>query len=387
MRIAKIVIYLTLLILFLTSVMVHAPFAGAVDYDPPSGLKIKTVFNNPPTIQISWYDYNRNEVGYELQRRSEDSDNWITIKTLPPNTKETTDYIPEDGYYYYRVKVIPVDPDEVMNSDGSKRVLESDEVKWCAPPKRVTNFTATLSPQGNAIELQWEDRSKVEDNYIIIKSWYEGSETKSKEITLPANTQSYTDTDLLKLTTYRYRIKARNMAGDSDEVEVSCRSGDFEVAAVAQTQAGPVSVIPVANVPLKQQTVVEFTVGEPLMKINGQPKEIDPGRGTTPVIINSRAMVPMRSLVNALGGLVDWTPKTKTITITYQGRVYTLWVGKKNMLIRNVTELTSKKQQNIAAAPMIVNGRTMLPLTVIADIMGLEAKWDSTNQKIVLTTK
>lgn len=42
----------------------------------------------------------------------------------------------------------------------------------------------------------------------------------------------------------------------------------------------------------------------PRMTINGVEKEIDPCRGTVPVIINDRTLLPVRAIVEEMGGTV-----------------------------------------------------------------------------------
>ena len=45
-------------------------------------------------------------------------------------------------------------------------------------------------------------------------------------------------------------------------------------------------------------------LGSPYMSVDGVNQEIDPGRGTQPLIISGRTMVPIRAVVEAMGGTV-----------------------------------------------------------------------------------
>ena len=47
-------------------------------------------------------------------------------------------------------------------------------------------------------------------------------------------------------------------------------------------------------------------IGEPVMTVNDVKKEIDPGRSTTPVIINERILVPIRALIEEMGRAIAW---------------------------------------------------------------------------------
>ncbi len=61
----------------------------------------------------------------------------------------------------------------------------------------------------------------------------------------------------------------------------------------------------------KGATNVSFKIGEPYISINDEKKEID----TAPVIINDRAMVPIRPIAEAFGAEVLWNEETKTVDI------------------------------------------------------------------------
>lgn len=49
---------------------------------------------------------------------------------------------------------------------------------------------------------------------------------------------------------------------------------------------------------------ISLQIGTPRMTINGVEKEIDPCRGTVPVIINDRTLLPVRAIVEEMGGTV-----------------------------------------------------------------------------------
>ena len=42
-------------------------------------------------------------------------------------------------------------------------------------------------------------------------------------------------------------------------------------------------------------------INNPIMTVNGIEKEIDPGNGTTPVIVEDRTLVPIRAVIESLG--------------------------------------------------------------------------------------
>ncbi len=66
------------------------------------------------------------------------------------------------------------------------------------------------------------------------------------------------------------------------------------------------------------ETTVEFWIGKPTAKINGEEVQIDPDNpDVVPTIINDRTMVPMRFLAESVGCEVEWVAETKEIILTY----------------------------------------------------------------------
>ena len=62
--------------------------------------------------------------------------------------------------------------------------------------------------------------------------------------------------------------------------------------------------------------VLTMQVGNPVMTVNGTEQEIDPGSGTVHVVINDRTLIPIRAIIEAMGGTVGWEQETQTVTIT-----------------------------------------------------------------------
>ena len=51
------------------------------------------------------------------------------------------------------------------------------------------------------------------------------------------------------------------------------------------------------------------------MKVNGVEKEINPGRGTTPIIQNGRTLLPIRAPVEEIGGSASWDEDEQGATL------------------------------------------------------------------------
>ncbi len=63
------------------------------------------------------------------------------------------------------------------------------------------------------------------------------------------------------------------------------------------------------------EQILTLQIGNPNMTINGVSQEIDPGTGTVPIVLNDRTMLPVRAVIEAVGGTVSWDENTQTATL------------------------------------------------------------------------
>ena len=124
--------------------------------------------------------------------------------------------------------------------------------------------------------------------------------------------------------------------------------------------------------------VLTMQIGNPNMTVNGTEKEIDPGRGTVPVVQNDRTLVPTRAIIEAMGGSVNWDEETQTAFLEYNGDIITLAIGNR-MAYFNETANT------LDVAPTVINDRTMLPIRFIAESFKFNVDWDGKTQTITIT--
>ena len=81
-----------------------------------------------------------------------------------------------------------------------------------------------------------------------------------------------------------------------------------------------------------------------------------------------------------MGGNVNWNNDTKTITIT-------LGSNKVEMTVDSKTAYFNNKAQTLYVAPVILNGRTMLPARFIAESFGFDVNWDNDTKTISITPR
>ena len=133
------------------------------------------------------------------------------------------------------------------------------------------------------------------------------------------------------------------------------------------------------------KTVITLRPNSPLMTINGIQQEIDPGRGTKPVIIPKwgRTVVPIRAIVEALGGTIEWDPVQRMVTINFEGKTINLWIDKPQAQLNGVMKWIDPNNHDVK--PIIINDRTMLPLRFVAENLGCTVEWDASTRTITIT--
>jgi outer membrane protein assembly factor BamB len=134
---------------------------------------------------------------------------------------------------------------------------------------------------------------------------------------------------------------------------------------------------------VKKIITIILQIGNPYMTVNGVSQEIDPGRGTKPIIKNARTIIPIRAIVEALGGTVEWDGTAKKVTITLKNTTIELWIGKPQAKVNGVLKWIDESNHNVA--PEIINSRTMLPLRFVAENLGADVVWDGTTKTITIT--
>lgn len=127
-----------------------------------------------------------------------------------------------------------------------------------------------------------------------------------------------------------------------------------------------------------QVFLLTMQVGNPIMTVNGTESEIDPGRGTAPIIQNGRTLVPIRAIIEAMGGSVNWDEETQTVLLELEGDIITLTLG-------STTAYFNETASTLDVAPVSINDRTMLPVRYIAESFRFTVDWDDETQTVTIT--
>ncbi len=116
-----------------------------------------------------------------------------------------------------------------------------------------------------------------------------------------------------------------------------------------------------------------MTVGKKTATLNGQAQSID----AAPMLKDSATYIPVKYIVDAFGGQANWDQSNQRVTILRAGQLIDLTVGQKNYV-------QNGRLQSSSVAPVIVSGRTLVPLRLVSEQLGLNVKWDQTTKTITI---
>ncbi|MDO4744619.1 MAG: stalk domain-containing protein, partial [Clostridia bacterium] len=97
-----------------------------------------------------------------------------------------------------------------------------------------------------------------------------------------------------------------------------------------------------------------------------------------PQIINSRTMVPLRAIFEALGASVEWDDATKTVTAVKGDVTIKMTIGASSF---------TRNDESVAldSPATIVDSRTLVPVRAIAESFGSEVGWDGATKTVTIT--
>ena len=98
-----------------------------------------------------------------------------------------------------------------------------------------------------------------------------------------------------------------------------------------------------------------------------------------PKIVDDRVMVPMRTIFETFGAKVKWDSDTQTITAKKKSKTIQMTIGSSDMTKNDET-------YSFDVSPIIEDGRTLVPIRAISDMLGLDVEWNEKNNTVTITT-
>ena len=110
--------------------------------------------------------------------------------------------------------------------------------------------------------------------------------------------------------------------------------------------------------------------------LNGSP--VDFGRAA-PEIKNSRVMLPFRDIAEAMGAEVTWDKETKQMCLLKNGRTVVHTLNENYIYVNGEAKAYDTSSDE-------VNGRTRMPVVMLAESLGASVSWDSETKSVYVST-
>ncbi len=108
--------------------------------------------------------------------------------------------------------------------------------------------------------------------------------------------------------------------------------------------------------------------------VNGEKLAFD----VEPVLLNDRTMVPMRKIFETLDAVVSWNDDTQTASGVKNGVRVSVTIDSPEARVGNETK-------SLDQPPVLLNGRTLVPLRFISESFGAEVEWVDATQTVNIT--
>jgi hypothetical protein len=198
-------------------------------------------------------------------------------------------------------------------------------------------------------------------DFLVIKTDSSGGISGSSKYLFSANLQAAT----AKLTASTASIKSASVS-----VNVAKSSSEDSIPKLLS-----------ATICGGSQTIVTLQINNPKMKVNGTEKAIDE-QGTKPIIKNNRTLVPIRAIIESLGGTIAWDATAKKVTLALGSTTMQLWIGSSTAKVNGKDIPIDKDDPKVV--PEIINSRTMIPLRFVAENLGCDVLWESDTQTVTI---
>ncbi|WP_090575434.1 stalk domain-containing protein [Paenibacillus sp. OV219] len=197
--------------------------------------------------------------------------------------------------------------------------------------------------------------SKGAAQLITIAKQVDWTGWKKIKVSLPADQMAYPIT--LK------RLYVASLADGQDERELTGTIGwdnlTFQYPAVT---------------PEPERVPIVLKLGSKSAMVDSKPYKLD----VAPLLLKGTTYLPLRFITEAMGAQVSWDPATKRVSVLRGDKLLEMWVGQTDFLLTGV-----RKQAEVA--PITRSGRTLIPVRLVSEQLGLTVDWDQKLGRITVS--
>lgn len=262
-----------------------------------------------------------------------------------------------------------------------------DFSKLIAPVAPTSLTTSSNFMKKNPV-LYWKDNAKDETGYVVERKNAGGSYSEIAKVGKDAT--QYYDNTAQAGSTYVYRVKAERdgvYSLYSNEAQGSVFDlPDITVelpgtALPGNTGSGDQGTTDGTNPQVPGNVDMVFTLDKSTYTVNGEIKTMD----VSPVVLQGRTVLPVRFAADPLGAETEWNNIDRKVTVTLGSTKLELWIGNNTALVNGVP--TPIDPENAEVKPVIMNGRTMLPMRFVTENLGCSVEWIQADRQIKVTFK
>ena len=233
-------------------------------------------------------------------------------------------------------------------------------------------------------------------NSLGIERWYTGYHGSGYyklggTVTVYANYQTYTAYQLLPdpkpqvTKTYLAKVaeinkKIKNAEDAADNASMQSLNEDIAMTQKITSRFYPDTEYNNSILLIFQIGNYMFASGNANYCMIGADHIIPNSREGAPYITNGHTMVPIRSVIEGLGGTVGWDPDLNGARCTLNGITITMPIGSEYAYING-------EPFKMTTPAIVKNGRTMIPIRFVAESLGYEVDYISDGAFVVIKQK
>ena len=305
---------------------------------PAAPSSLAAAASGSTTINLTWTDNSANETGFKLERKTGDAGTYAEItSTIAANaTSYSNTGLTASTTYFYRLRSY----NATGNSTYSNEISATTTTTVPAAP---SGLSATASGS-SIINLVWTDNSSNETGFKLERKTGSGGTYTEIASAIAANTTTYSNTGLTASTTYFYRIRSFNAAGNS--------SYSTETSATTSSTGGslPANVLNLTNwkltIPIDangNQSGTAIEIKQPALATYSHPTYFHNNSGNTGVIFQSNTggattsgsgypRSELREMTNNGADEAAWSASSGTHTMVIDEAITHLPVVKKHIV-------------------------------------------------------
>ncbi len=118
---------------------------------------------------------------------------------------------------------------------------------------------------------------------------------------------------------------------------------------------------------------MKLTVNSKTASVNGKDKKLD----VAPIVLHNSTYVPVKVILDEFGGKSTWNSAARKVTVLRGDRYIELVVGAKEFI-------SNGKRNKSEVAPVLRSNRTLVPLRLVSEQLGLVINWDIKSKSITI---